>query len=343
MGKLRVLVVDSSVVIRRLLTNVLACDPSLEVVGTAPTGRIAMAKVPQVNPDVIALSSEMPGQEGAQILEALRKTHPGVPVIVFAPRIDAQRISDELIPRIKMCHRAPAQGALARTPVRGGLPATSRVSLERALERRTDLVVIAASTGGPNALSELLPELPSDLPVPVLIVQHTPASFTASLADRLNTVCDLGVSEGVANEVVRPGHVWIAPGGFHMVVRKDADLVRIQTHQGPPENSCRPSADVLFRSAADVYGAHVLAVVLTGMGQDGFRGCERIREAGGQVFVQDEASSVIWGMPGFVARAGLADKVLPLRQLGREIGRSVRAHRALWPQGSSPGRPQRQD
>jgi two-component system chemotaxis response regulator CheB len=316
MGKLRVLVVDSSVVIRRLLTNVLACDPSLEVVGTAPTGRIAMAKVPQVNPDVIALSSEMPVQEGAQILEALRKTHPGVPVIVFAPRIDAQRISDELIPRIKMCHRAPAQGALARTPVRGGLPATSRVSLERALERRTDLV---------------------------LIVQHTPASFTASLADRLNTVCDLGVSEGVANEVVRPGHVWIAPGGFHMIVRKDADLVRIQTHQGPPENSCRPSADVLFRSAADVYGAHVLAVVLTGMGQDGFRGCERLREAGGQVFVQDEASSVIWGMPGFVARAGLADKVLPLRQLGREIGRSVRAHRALWPQGSSPGRPQRQD
>jgi two-component system chemotaxis response regulator CheB len=127
----------------------------------------------------------------------------------------------------------------------------------------------------------------------------------------------------------------MAPGDFHMVVRREGTLVRIQTHQGPPENSCRPSADVLFRSAAEAYGTHVLAVVLTGMGQDGLRGCERVHEAGGQVFAQDEASSVIWGMPRFVVNAGLADKVLPLRQVGTEIMRSVGVHRPSWPDRSS--------
>jgi two-component system chemotaxis response regulator CheB len=335
MGKVRILVVDSSVVVRRLLTNVLSSDPSLEVVGSAPDGRIAMAKVPQVKPDVITLNTEMPDRDGPQTLDALRKTYPLVPVIVFVPRIDEQRIRDELIPRIKMCGAGSIQGTLASQPARVGQTGTSRVSAASTLERRTDVVVIAVSTGGPNALTELLPKFPADLPVPVLIVQHLSSTFTHLLADRLNTVCRLGVSQGVANEVVRPGHAWMAPGGFHMVVRKEGDLVRIQTHQGPAENSCRPSADVLFRSAADAYGPHVLAVVLTGMGRDGLRGCERIHEAGGQVFVQDEASSVIWGMPRFVVNAGLADKVLPLRQLGAEIMRSVGAYRPSWPDHSS--------
>jgi two-component system chemotaxis response regulator CheB len=334
MGKVRILVVESSVVIRRLLTNVLAGDPSFEVVGTAPDGRIAMAKVPLVNPDVIAMNSDMEGPDGPQTLEAIRKTYPHVPVVVFPPRTDEQRIRDELIPGIKACCAASSQSTPPSRPARVGLTGASPASSARTLERRTDVVVIAVSTGGPNALTELLPEFPADLPVPVLIVQHMPATFVGPLSDRLNTVCDLRVSEGVANEVVRPGHAWMAPGGSHMVVRREQDLVRLQIHQGPPENSCRPSADVLFRSAAEAYGAHVLAVVLTGMGQDGFRGCERIREAGGQVFVQDQASSVIWGMPGVVVKSGLADKVLPLGQLAREIMRSVGAYRPSWPDRS---------
>jgi two-component system chemotaxis response regulator CheB len=335
MGKVRILVVDSSVVVRRLLTNVLSSDPSLEVVGSAPDGRIAMAKVSQVKPDVITLNTEMPDLDGPQTLDALRKTYPRVPIIVFVPRIDEQRIRDELIPRIKICGAASIQGALAGEPVWGGPTGTSQASAASALERRTDVVVIAVSTGGPNALTELLPAFPADLPVPVLIVQHLSPTFTHLLAARLDTVCHLGVSQGVTNEVVRPGHAWMAPGGLHMIVRKEGSVVRIQTHQGPAENSCRPSADVLFRSAADTYGPHVLGVVLTGMGRDGLRGCERIREMGGQVFVQDEASSVIWGMPGFVVSAGLADKVLPLRQLGGEIMRSVAAHRPSWSDRSS--------
>jgi two-component system chemotaxis response regulator CheB len=335
MSKVRILVVDSSVVARRLLTSVLSSDPSLEVVGSAPNGRIAMAKVAQVNPDVITLNTEMPDLDGSQTLDILRRTYPQLPVIVFVSPIDQQRICDELIPKIKMSHAAFPTNTRASAPERVGRMGISQGPAARALERRTDVVVIAVSTGGPNALTELLPEFPSDLPVPVLIVQHMPPTFTDLLADRLDMICDLCVSQGVANEVVGPGHAWMAPGDFHMVVRKEGTLVRIQTHQGPPENSCRPSADVLFRSAAEAYGAHVLAVVLTGMGQDGLRGCERIHEAGGQVFVQDEASSVIWGMPRFVVNAGLADKVLPLRQLGTEIMRSVGAYRPSWPDRSS--------
>jgi two-component system chemotaxis response regulator CheB len=318
---------------------VLSGDPALEVVGSAPNGRIAMAKVAQVNPDVIALNTEMPDRDGPRTLDALRKTYPQLPVIVFASRIDQQRIRDELIPRIKMSHAASTGNARASEPEPAGRMRTSQKPVPRALERRilerrTDVVVIAVSTGGPNALTELLPEFPSDFPVPILIVQHMPSTFTDLLADRLDTICDLKVSQGVANEVVGPGHAWMAPGDFHMIVRREGTLVRIQTHQGPPENSCRPSADVLFRSAVEAYGAHVLAVVLTGMGQDGLRGCERIHEAGGQVIVQDEASSVIWGMPRFVVNAGLADKVLPLRHLGTEIMRSVGAHRPSWPERS---------
>jgi two-component system chemotaxis response regulator CheB len=335
MTKARILVVDSSVVVRRLLTDVLSSDPSLVVVGSAPNGRIALAKVPQVNPDVITLNTELPDMDGPQILDALRTTYPHVPVIVFVPRIDEQRIRDELIPRIKLCGAAATQIAVASVPVQAGRRGATQVPATATLERRTDVVVIGVSTGGPTALTALLRELPSDLPVPVLIVQHMPSTFTDLLTDRLNHVCDLLVSQGAPNELVGPGHAWVAPGGFHMVVRREGDHVRLQTHQGPPENSCRPSADVLFRSAVDVYGAHVLAVVLTGMGRDGFRGCERIREAGGRVFVQDEASSVVWGMPGFVANAGLADKVLPLRQLGHEIVRSVGLYRPSWPAGPS--------
>jgi two-component system, chemotaxis family, protein-glutamate methylesterase/glutaminase len=335
MSKVRILVVDGSVVVRRLLTNVLSSDPSLEVVGSAPNGRIAMAKVPQVNPDVITLNTEMPDGDGPQTLDALRKAYPQVRVIVFVSRIDEDRIRDELIPSIKTCHAASTRNARAGEPERAGRKGTGQEPAARALERRIDVVVIAVSTGGPNALTELLPEFPSDLPVPVLIVQHMPPTFTDLLAARLDTICDLRVSEGVVNEVVGPGHAWMAPGDFHMVVRKEGALVRIQTHQGPPENSCRPSADVLFRSVAEAYGAHVLAVVLTGMGQDGLRGCERVHELGGRVFVQDEASSVIWGMPRFVVNAGLADKILPLRQLGTEIMRSVGVHRPSWPGRSS--------
>jgi two-component system chemotaxis response regulator CheB len=184
--------------------------------------------------------------------------------------------------------------------------------------------VIGVSTGGPNALAELFRDLPGDLPVPLLIVQHMPPMFTRLLAERLTANSKVPVLEAGAGAVVRPGRALVAPGDFHMVVARDGLQVRAALSQGPPENSCRPAADPLFRSAARVYGERLLAVVLTGMGQDGLRGCEAVREAGGRVIVQDEATSVVWGMPGFVARAGLADKVLPLPQIAAEIVRRAR-------------------
>jgi two-component system chemotaxis response regulator CheB len=193
------------------------------------------------------------------------------------------------------------------------------------------VVAIGTSTGGPNALADVFAGLPADFPVPVVIVQHMPPMFTRLLAERLSVQSGLVVEEGRAGGVLRPGHVWLAPGDFHMAVARDGAQVRVRVDQGPPENSCRPAADVLFRSVAQVYGSAALAVVLTGMGQDGLRGCEAVRATGGQVIAQDEPTSVVWGMPGFVARAGLADRVLPLGLVAPEIVRRVRAGRGARP------------
>jgi two-component system chemotaxis response regulator CheB len=154
-----------------------------------------------------------------------------------------------------------------------------------------------------------------------------PPMFTRLLAERLSAKYAIKVEEGASGTTLQPGRAWIAPGDFHMIVTRDGTQSRLLLHQDPPENSCRPAADVLFRSVAKAYGAGVLGVVMTGMGQDGLRGCELIKEAGGRVIVQDEVTSVVWGMPGFVARAGLADKVLPLSLIAPEIVRRVRAGR----------------
>jgi two-component system chemotaxis response regulator CheB len=189
---------------------------------------------------------------------------------------------------------------------------------------RIEAVVIGASTGGPNALTELLPVFPQDWSVPLLIVQHMPADFTARLAERLAEKSRLRVREAVAGEPVGSAQAWVAAGDQHLLVRRDTGTVRLVLNREEPVNSCRPSVDILFRTAAEVYGAGVLAVVLTGMGEDGLRGCECVRAAGGQVLVQDESSSVVWSMPGAVARLGLADQILPLGQIGPEILRRVR-------------------
>jgi two-component system chemotaxis response regulator CheB len=345
----------------------------LEVVGAAANGRIGLAKIPQVNPDLVILDVEMPEMDGLQTLAALRKTYPRLPVIMFSTlttrgavaTLDAlslgandyvtkpanvgsvavgmQRIREDLIPKIKaLCAgitgiERPPMSALRTLRAENHTPPRSGSSVEQAIHSsglRVDIVAIGVSTGGPNALAELLPQLPTDFPVPVVIVQHMPPLFTKLLAERLAAKSALRVNEGAADALLQPGCAWVAPGDFHMIVARDA-AVRLQLHQGPPENSCRPAVDVLFRSVAKLYGTGALAVVLTGMGQDGLRGCEEIREGGGQILVQDEASSVVWGMPGFVARAGLADKILPLEQMANEITRRVRENRGV--RSVSPG------
>jgi two-component system chemotaxis response regulator CheB len=188
-------------------------------------------------------------------------------------------------------------------------------------------------------LAEVIPRLPKEFPVPVVVVQHMPPLFTKMLADRLNARSNLNVYEGEAGKTLQPGTVWIAPGNYHMTVAQHGITnLTLELNQDPPENSCRPAVDVLFRSVAALRGLGILSVVLTGMGSDGTLGVRFIREAGGEVFVQDEASSVVWGMPGSIAQAGLADEVYPLQQLGPEIVRRVQNNRqsadATRPHGS---------
>jgi two-component system chemotaxis response regulator CheB len=350
--KIRVLVVDDAVVVRRLLSEVIDGDPELEVVGVAANGKVALAKVAQLQPDLVTLDVEMPELDGLAALRQLRRIKPKLPVIMFstttrrgaAATVEAltlgandyvtkpdhtgnftaamAHIRDELVPRIKaLCARPESGGlrTLAPTPLR---PTVAGVL------RPVRVIAIGCSTGGPNALASLLPRLPKDLPVPIVIVQHMPKLFTRLLAERLDQICAIDVEEGALGVELRAGAAFVAPGDFHMRVQGGA-RPRLSLDQTEPRNSCRPAVDVLFESVATAYGDGVLGVVLTGMGQDGLRGAELIREAGGDLLAQDQASSVVWGMPGFVARRGLASEVLPLDALGDAIVRRVRASLAV--------------
>lgn len=350
MPKIRVLIVDDAVVVRSRVSKLLAADADLEVVGVAAHGRIALAKIPQVNPDVVILDVEMPEMDGLATLAAIRQQYPTLPVIMFsaATRTGAtatlnalalgasdyatkpsqmssveavsQHICEELIPKIKVFGtQTPLQRSIAHGNPRPLMPVSTPPA------KPIKIIGIGVSTGGPSALATLLPQFPADFPVPILIVQHMPPVFTKLLAERLAGKCQLPVHEATSNTVLQPGQIWIAPGDFHMVVRSQAAQKQIITHQAPPENSCRPSVDVLFRSLAQEYGSGVLAIVLTGMGQDGLHGCKCIWEAGGQILAQDQASSVVWGMPGFVVEAGLADQVLPLDLLADEVIHRIRS------------------
>ena len=346
---IRVLVADDSVVVRRLVTNVLSSSPGIEVVGSAANGRLALAKIEQLNPDLVTLDVEMPDMNGIETLVALREHRPDLPVIMFstltergaAVTLEAlmrgandyvtkpanvgsvaeamDRVREELVPKIRsLCGvaapDAPAVVRPAPSPPRRPAPV---------VPTRVDAVVVGISTGGPSALAEIVPQLPGDLDVPIYIVQHMPPMFTRLLAERLDRTTALEVAEAAGGESARAGTCWVAPGDRHLVLQGSGASVRLALDDGPRENSCRPSVDVLFRSAAAVYGPNLLAVVMTGMGQDGLHGCEHVVDAGGQVLAQDEASSVVWGMPGAVAHAGLADLILPLTDIPAEITRRV--------------------
>lgn len=192
---------------------------------------------------------------------------------------------------------------------------------------RCEAVLIGISTGGPNALAEMIPRLPADLPVPVLVVQHMPPVFTRLLAERLSAKSALPVREAAQGDPVRAGEILLAPGDFHLAVRRDAGGVSCILNREAPENSVRPAVDVLFRSAAEVWGGNVLVAVMTGMGQDGLLGAVQLHGLGAQVLAQDEASCVVWGMPGAVVKAGIADRVLPLSQIADEIALRARGVR----------------
>ncbi|MFN7967495.1 MAG: chemotaxis response regulator protein-glutamate methylesterase [Acidobacteriota bacterium] len=350
--KIRVLIVDDSVVVRRLLSEILSSDPGVEVVGTAATGALALSKIPLVNPDVVTLDVEMPDKDGLETLAEIRKLYPRLPVVMFSSvteraaaatltalslgasdyvtkpsasggrEASTTRVKQELLPKLhalvdSRSHRtAPADSP--RRPVR----VTAQVGT-----KPISLLAIGASTGGPNALASLFGSIPSSLPVPVVITQHMPPLFTRLLAERLSAGPGLRFHEATGGETLQPGHAYIAPGDYHLRVIREHRALGLALDKSAPENSCRPSVDVMLRSIAEICGETTLAVILTGMGQDGLRGCEQIKAKGGQLIAQDRASSVVWGMPGFVAEAGIADAVLPLDEIAKEILARVAAHR----------------
>lgn len=351
---IRVLVVDDSALIRQMLTRALGQDPRIEVVGTARTGTEAIERAIDLEPDVITLDIEMPELSGLEALPFLvKRTQARVIMLssldstevtyqaLSAGAVDFMtkpkggfassltELSEVLLKKIRVASRvdpakrAPESRVAAgedddEGPPSGESPAPPARELER-------LVVIAASTGGPPALEHVMAGLGPDLPAAYMIVQHLPSGFTSSFARRLDKASGLAVNEAADGMVVRPGNAYVAPHGAHMLVEQGSVIApRIRLDAGPSIHGVRPAADPLFHSAADLMGESVVGVVLTGMGSDGAAGLSAVRARGGETIVQDEATSVVWGMPGAAVRQGAAKHVVPLRMVAAEIRRAVR-------------------
>lgn len=444
MARLRVLLIDDSAVVRRLLRSALAADPEIEVVGEAGDGQQGLAGIRELQPDAVVCDVEMPVLSGIDTVREIRRHWQKLPVIMFAaptresaavtlealhagaddfvtkPTASSgasmtavlEQLRVELGGKLKILARGPGDlSAVARAAIRYAppprpapaapageavaaippapageprtppkpptivsavpppaaevctpsslvpalrpspaptarptpappspprlppatppsalratpLPATPVGALQRTT--RCEAVLIGVSTGGPNALAEVIPRLPADLPLPVLVVQHMPPVFTRLLAERLQGQSRLPVVEAAEGDEVLPGRVYIAPGDYHLTVRREQASVRCRLNRDPPENSVRPAADVLFRSAASVWGGNVLVVIMTGMGQDGLLGALQLHELGAPVIAQDEATSVVWGMPGAVHKAGIVERLVPLSQLAETIALRAR-------------------
>jgi two-component system, chemotaxis family, protein-glutamate methylesterase/glutaminase len=338
----RVLVIDDSAVVRGLVARWIEADDRLELAGASPDGEQGVRRAAELQPDLVVLDVEMPRMDGLTALPLILKAAPGARVVMAstltrqgaevtiralslgaadyaakpaagqaggadAYRFDLLNKLDALCPR-----PAPPRRVIA--PLRPD---------QRPPAYRPSLVAIGASTGGPQALRELAAALPADTGAPILITQHMPPVFTALLAEHLSKL-GLPAAEAADGEVLRPGRIYLAPGDFHMRVRQGPDGLHAALDQGPKVNFCRPAVDPLFESLADAGVRGVLAVVLTGMGSDGREGARRLYESGAHVIAQDRQSSVVWGMPGSVIEAGLADMVLPLNRIGPEIARRLK-------------------
>jgi len=361
---IRVLVVDDSAVVRTLIARVLGEAEGIEVVASASNGRIALERIEEFEPDLVTLDIEMPELDGLETIEAIRKRGWEFPVIMFSTLTEhggeatmralalgasdyvakpanvgkvsegIAAISSELVPKVyALCEkRTRPRPAAAKAPPPP--PRKLRSGADAGAAPPIDLLVIGSSTGGPQALSRLFSTLRPDLPCPIAIVQHMPPLFTRLFASQLDRASQFRVYEAQDGMLMEPGCVYIAPGDYHMTVSTTARVPKIALDQGEPENSCRPAVDTLFRSAAKAYRERTLAIVLTGMGVDGTGGARHIRDQGGRIVVQDEDTSVVWGMPGSISRAGLADLTLPLGDIADWIWDQVARE-------SRPGRDQK--
>ena len=345
-GPVRLFLADDSMVIRTLVANWIEHEPDLELVGVAGDGAAAVQMIAGVQVDVCVLDLEMPVMGGLEAIPKLLRLRPDMKVLIASrlTRAGAEATlrafeagAADCLPKPSASDAHGAEDfrrellakarALGRSNPKGALGAPSRVARLRPLETTAkipDILALAASTGGPPALRKFLEGLPRDFRPPVVIVQHMPAAFIDLLAQQLTRTSALPVSVAAAGTILEPGKAYLAPGDHHLRVMRKGDQLLADIDQGPPENYCRPAADVLFRSVANACGARSLAVVLTGMGRDGWSGAEAITRLGGVVLAQDEASSVVWGMPSGVVEAGLASVVGPVDRLAQAAVRLAR-------------------
>lgn len=360
-GAVRVMVVDDSVVVRGLVSRWLDALPDIEVVSSQCNGARAVADLRRSDPDVIVLDIEMPEMDGLTALPALLEAKPNLKIIMASTmtrrnaeitlRALSLGASDCIAKpqgnhgvttsedfRRELCDKVRALGRAGRAA--GGGNAVRAAAAERDVPRASEgeafalrayhpvvprILVIGSSTGGPQALLQVMKSIaPSLESIPVVITQHMPATFTAILAGHIALSCGLPSKEAEDGEAMRPGHVYVAPGARHLVLERNGAAVCTRLTNGPPVNFCKPAVDPMFESAVAAYRNAVLALILTGMGSDGSKGARAIADAGGNVFAQDKATSVVWGMPGTAAMAGVCCGVLPLDQIGPRMSRAVR-------------------
>ncbi|MBI5143015.1 MAG: chemotaxis response regulator protein-glutamate methylesterase [Nitrospirae bacterium] len=361
MNPVRVLVVDDSAFMRKAITQMITSDPGVVVIDTARDGREAVDKTIALRPDLVTLDIEMPRMNGLDALREIMDKRPTPVVMVsslttdgaretlaamelgaldFVPKnlaemsVNILKIKQDLVEKIKILSRkrvmrrpdcrhsqssCPPEAAVPRQVV---VPRTAFESYTR--ERRIGIVVIGTSTGGPMALQRIIPHLPSNFPVGIVVAQHMPAAFTGAFADRLNGLSQVTVREAREGDVIKPGLVLVAPGGRHMKVRRKTGIDTCVTITDEPREALyKPSVTELMRTAAEIYPGRALGVMLTGMGDDGCAGAREIKKSGGKMFAQDEPSCVVYGMPRAVVEGGLADKVLPLETVAGEIVNAV--------------------
>ena len=347
---IRVLVVDDSIFMRAALAKMLETDPEIRVIAAAKNGKDAIEKIRRHNPDVITMDVMMPGMDGLETLKVIQQDF-SLPVIMvssvteedaketvealslgafdFIPKrlnkapVDILRIQNDLIAKVRAAYEARAKRSLASTLRKdsGAPPARPSFHAEKgALE----LVVIGASTGGPNAVQRIVAELPADFPVPIYVVIHMPPTFTRSYAERLNQLSMLHTQEAADGITLRPGHVYIARGGIHSHIRRTGDGLAVHLAPHPEDTLHRPSVDVTMLTAVQAVGPGVLGIVLTGMGKDGLAGMKEIHRVGGITLAQDEATSVVYGMPRVCIENQIVQKILPIDTMAEEILKIVR-------------------
>jgi two-component system chemotaxis response regulator CheB len=355
--KIGVLIVDDSAVVRKLLTRILSKDPEIQVVGTAIDAHTAREKIKRLHPDVLTLDVEMPKMDGITFLRNLMRLHP-MPVIMVStltekgasvtldaldygavdfvckPKIDISNTledySAELIRKVKGASTVRVRRYEERKPVKQLSPAPGQnarhsvaeiipqVSSRKHFSTTEKIIAIGASTGGTEAISEILELLPISTPG-IVVTQHIPETFSKAFADRVNRRCAITVSEARDGDLILPGHAYISPGNKHLLVKKDGARWRCQLNDDVPVNRHKPSVDVLFRSVANSAGLNAMGVILTGMGKDGAQGLKDMLDSGAKTIAQDEASSIVWGMPGSAVGLGAAEKILPLNKISEQL------------------------